>query len=277
MKYRPTRSLRLLRFVARSIEINGFRGMIVEFYQRLCRSLRSRGVGGTLRNTFRNSHQVPADPTLERPHPFDLLHGTDTGGWISTASLSVVSLSAFFSTVYAGMPPSALIQALSALRIQYEDFSFVDLGCGKGRALMVAAQFPFKHLHGVEIAAELCDIARANIARNPQWAARISIVNDDAAKAIFPDGPLFVYLYNPFLAPVLRRALANLERQLQRSPRPTYLLYADPRFKSVINSFAFLREISTTLYALSDEDAAAQFNPNYKLERFTLYSADCTR
>jgi SAM-dependent methyltransferase len=251
--------------------------MIVEFHQRLFLSLRNRGVGGTLKNTFRNSSPVPAAPAFERPHPFDLLHGTDTGGRISTASLSVVSLSAFYSTLYLGIPPSALIQALSALRIQYEDFAFVDLGCGKGRALLVAAQFPFKHLHGVEIAAELCEIARANVAKDPLWAARISIVNDDATKVIFPDGPLFLYLYNPFLAPVLRRALANLERQLQRSPRPTYLFYADnPRYERVMNSFAFLTEISTTAYGLSVEDAAA--NPlNRTEERFTLYSADCTR
>jgi hypothetical protein len=127
-------------------------------------------------------------------HPFDLLHGVETSGFIPGENIPAISLSALYSTAYTGISPSALTQALSELPIRCGDFTFVDLGCGKGRALMVAAQFPFPHFLGVELASELCNVARANVATDPNWADRISIVNQDATKVIFPHGPLLVYL-----------------------------------------------------------------------------------
>jgi hypothetical protein len=81
-------------------------------------------------------------------------------------------------------------------------------------------------------------------------------------------------MFHPFFARILRRVLANLERQLRRAPRETWLLYANnPRFAGVMERFPFLREISETRHALSPEDTAANvFQLPY--ERFTLYRAD---
>ena len=143
---------------------------------------------------------------------------------MSGAYFSAISLSSIYTTGYSAATPSAFTQALSALPIRYEDFTFVDIGCGKGRALMIAAEFPFQRLLGVEIGPGLCEIARANVATVPGLAARVSIVNEDATSVAYPDGPLLLFLFNPFLAPVLRRVLRNLERQLRHSPRPAYLL-----------------------------------------------------
>ena len=72
----------------------------------------------------------------------------------------------------------------------------------------------------------------------PEWASRITVINEDAAKVTYPETPLVVFLFSPFFAPVLRRVLANLERQLRRAPRETYLLYANnPRFTKVLKRF----------------------------------------
>jgi SAM-dependent methyltransferase len=278
MKFRPTPPLLMLRRLVRSIEHNGIRGAIVHSYQRLTRSLRNHGFKGTFERAFRKAPTAPPTDAVEtRPHSFDLLNGTDTGGYISGAKFSAVSLSALFTTAYLGISPAALTQALSALLIQYEEYTFVDLGCGKGRALMVAAQFPFRNLLGVEIATELADIAKTNVSSKPEWAARITILTQDATEVAFPDGPLLVFLYDPFLAPILRRVLANLERQFRRSPRPTYLLYAkNPRFTQIMNSFPFLKEISDSAYPLTREDTA--LDPFGRTEeRFTLYAANLNR
>jgi SAM-dependent methyltransferase len=277
MKYRPTPPFLLLRRVAISIDKNGFFGSIVDAYRRIIKSLGEHGFGGTVMRVSRRPPKTAEEAAVMQPHPFDLLHGTDTGGYILGANLSAVSLSGLYITAYGSILPSVLTQALSELPIQYEDFTFVDVGCGKGRALLVAADFPFRHLLGIEIAGELCDIARANVATSPDWTTRISIVNQDAATVTLPDGPLLLFLYNPFFAAVLRRFLRNLERQLRRSPRPTYLLYArNPRFTKVLDSFPFLRELSDTGYALSGgTDTGGPFRRSE--ERFTLYSADFTR
>jgi len=103
----------------------------------------------------------------------------------------------------------------------------------------------------VELAPGLCEVARANIAKKSEWASRITVINEDAAKVTYPETPLVVFLFSPFFAPVLRRVLANLERQLRRAPRETYLLYANnPRFTKVLKRFPFLREVWETSYPL---------------------------
>jgi SAM-dependent methyltransferase len=275
----------------RSVALNGVRGAIGHSYNRLLRSLKNHGARGTFERAFLKAPVAPPPIQIpSRPHPFDLLHGTDTGGCISTWNLAAVSLSAIYSSGYIGIPPSTLRPALAALPIKHEDFSFVDLGCGKGRALLVAAQFPFRHLFGVEITDELCDIARANVALNPDWENRISIVNEDATTYIYPDGPFVLYLYYPFLIPVLRRVLTNLVRQLRRSRRPAYLLQADlcangtdckkiytgdPRYQELIRSFPFI-QLSDTVYPISAEEVAVE--PSGCIANsYALCSVDVTR
>ncbi|HEX9199982.1 MAG TPA: class I SAM-dependent methyltransferase [Acidobacteriaceae bacterium] len=258
MKFKPIAPLLLLRRLARSVEANGPRGAIAHSWQRLARSLRNHGIGGTFDRAFRKAPVAPRPATPLPPDPFDLTHGTDTGGYISGANFAAISLSALYTTAYHGTPSTAFTQSLEHLPIKPEDFTFIDLGCGKGRALMVAAQFSFRQLIGVELAPELCRIAESNIATRPDWSARISVLNHNATTFRYPDTPLLIFLYDPFLAPVLRRVLANLERQLRSAPRETWLLYANnPRFTHVLERFPFLREVSHLRYPLSPEDTAA--------------------
>jgi SAM-dependent methyltransferase len=276
VKFKPNPPLLLLRRLARSVEKNGVRGAVVRSWQRLVRSLGNHGLGGTLERAF---VKAPAAPVREArpPHPFDVRHGTDTGGYISGADLQGVSLSGLYATAYAGVPPSVMTQAIAELPLRPAEFTFVDLGCGKGRALLVAAEFPFPRLLGVELATELCEAARANVASNADWSARISILNQDATTVVYPDGRLLIFMFHPFLAPVLRKVLANLERQLPRAPREVYLLYArNPRFTEVMERFPFLREVSESSYPLSAEDAAADYF-DLAEERLTLYHVDLSR
>lgn len=273
MKYRPVPPFLQIRQFVQAIAEYGFWGAVVDFWKRLFRSIRDRGFIGTLRRVSPNRRPPQVEMASKGPHPFDLLHGTDTSGHITGTRLSANSLSAMYITGYAGIPPSALTQAISALQIDFEQFTFVDIGCGKGRALLVASQFPFGRLLGLEIASELCDIARTNIARRHDWAARISIVEQDAAAFTFPEGPLVLYLYDPFRAPQLRRFLKNLERQLMRSPRSVYLLYGwDPHHSEVMNSFDFLKLSSEISYNLSAEDVAHDIWGRTE-ERFSVYYA----
>ncbi len=233
---------------------------------------------------------MPHIDQLRQPHPFDLLHGTDTGGRYSAADLDSVSLSSLYATGYLGIPPSTLRSALAALPVNHEDFSFVDIGCGKGRALFVAAEFPFRRLFGVEIASKLCEVAWANAARNPAWEKRVSIANQDAKSFVFPDGPLVLFFYYPFYSRVLRRVLANVGRELRQSPRPFYLLHGhlyvnasdssaehvDIRtYRKVMQSFPYFREVSDAVYPLSAADAAAEPS-GITMNRFLLYSAGVT-
>lgn len=287
MKYRPSPPLRLLRRLFRSIDNHGIRGAVLHSCRRMAHSLSEYGLSGTFERAFIKAPEWPQAAVTWAPHPFDLLYGTDTGGNYSAADLSAVSLSALYATGYRGVPTSTLKPALATLPIQHEKFSFVDIGCGKGRALLIAAEFPFRRLCGVEIASELCQVARANLALKPEWEQRIAIAEQDATTYLYPEGPLVVYLYNPFYAALLRRVLANLERQLRRSPRPTYILYGDvysttdldkvmageSRFESAMNPLSSMRILSDRAYPLSAEEAAAE-PLGATANRFTLLSFD---
>jgi len=109
----------------------------------------------------------------------------------------------------------------------------------------------------VELAVEMAQIARANVALNPAWAERISVVNEDALSYKLPDGPVVLFLYHPFTIMLLRHFLKKLERQIRRSPRPTYIIDVDayaaeveavfrdtPRCRAAMASFPFLREVA---------------------------------
>lgn len=288
MRYRPAPLLQLIRRFARSVEYYGFLAALKRSYQRLFRSLRNHGFSGTFERAFIKAPPPPTISDTEQPHPFDLLFGTDTGGYFAGDQLASVSLAALSITAYLGVPPSTFRPALVSLPIKFEEYSFVDIGCGKGRALLIAAEFPLRHLFGIEIADELCKIAKANVACKPDWEQRITILNEDATAFTYPDGPLLVYLYRPFYNSILRRVIANLERQLRRAPRPTYLLYVDlhngdfstvyqfpPRCRKVMQSFSLIHELSDTAYQISDEEAPAEPSAA-RLNRYTLYSACVT-
>ncbi len=120
--------------------------------------------------------------------------------------------------------------------IRYEDFTFIDLGAGKGRVLLVASRFPFKRLIGVEFARELVETARRNIER---FGCRAEVVHADAADYRFPSENLVVYLYNPFGPEVLRPVLSYL-REISTG-REVYLVYLNPKNSSCVEEFA--REI----------------------------------
>jgi len=49
---------------------------------------------------------------------------------------------------------------LKNLNIVHEDYDFVDIGCGKGRSIMLASDFPFRSITGIEISKTLCAIAK---------------------------------------------------------------------------------------------------------------------
>lgn len=278
MKYKPSPPFRLLRRLLLSIEKNGVRGAMVRSWQRLARSFGKHGLRGTLDRAFVHAPSpIPVTQQVAlpaQPHSFDVLHGVDTSGYLSGASLPSISLSGIYTTAYLGIAASALEQAIAALPLDHSLFTFVDIGCGKGRALIVAEQFRFPRLLGVELTPELSEIARANIATHADWAARTTVLNQDATTVVYPDGPLVLFLYDPFHAPVLRRVLENLERQLRSAPREVWLLYANnPRLDRVLERFPWLVEVSHTHYPLTAEEIA--LSPLKSVdEQFTLYRCD---
>ena len=290
MKFRPNPVLRLLRRILRSIDHNGVRGAAVNAFRLLIRSIKAYAVRGTLDNAsaYAMPTAAPSDLICDQIHPFDKQYGTDTGGRISSGDMAAVSLSALHAAGYVGIPPSSLRPALAALPLKHEDFTFIDIGCGKGRAALIASEFPFRRIIGVELAMEMARIAHTNVSLKPSWEERISIVNEDALSFELPDDPIVLFLYHPFTTMLLRRFLSKLGRQLRRSPRPTFIIDADaysgkvekvftdtPRCRAAMASFPFLHEVCDLVFPLSEEDMATE-PTGCTMNRFTVFSVDVT-
>jgi len=203
-------------------------------------------------------------------HPFDEQYGTDTSGLIFGDDL--------WSTAYYGVTPSLLTQMVGALDLDWERFVFIDLGSGKGRALLLASQFPFKKIIGVEFVPELSAAAMANIAKfNPPWrrCKEIESINEDAAKFEYPPDPLVVYVYNPFLSPVLKKCLKHLSSSIEKEPREVYLIYGNPVFERLVKRYAprFKRQWERTFAFTSEEAAVDRFGSHEEKVILWKYSA----
>ncbi len=157
---------------------------------------------------------------------FDARHGTDTLTDVGLQGLSIAGENRRHGNRYHPTPPRALKQVLARLGISPADYSFVDIGSGKGRTLLVASTLGFRRVIGVEFAAELHAIAQANIQvwQARQGTAAIEAVHADATAYALPEGNLVLYFFQPFDAVVLRQVLARVRQAAEAQPRARLLV-----------------------------------------------------
>ena len=169
--------------------------------------------------------------------PIDATYGTETAGIREVGSLQSSDLVAVRSAGrYEPSSGQIVTNALSRLGIDYRDYSFVDFGSGKGRALIIAAGFPFKSVVGVELFRELHEIARRNIAKLPPEAVRcglIETVHADAARFEPPPHSLVCYLYDPFAGPAVSALARRLVGHCDEHGCRAIVIYVDPRYRAV--------------------------------------------
>ena len=175
---------------------------------------------------------------------FDATRHVQTSSPVSLHQLTLVGTEQIGGD-YLPTRPSVVRQTLARLPIQnHQEYTFIDLGSGKGRILLIAAEYPFRKVQGLEIALELHREAKQNISRyhHPsQRCALIESVNVDALEYAFPEGNLILYLFNPFLPEVLKKVLTNLESSLAQRPRHVIVILVNPVFGSVVEEKPFLR------------------------------------
>ncbi len=163
---------------------------------------------------------------------FDAAHGTDTAAVLVGRELGpAVTRGGHLVIHYETTSEEAIRMPLDSLSAGLAGCTFVDLGCGKGKPLLVAASYPFRRLVGVDISPACVKIARRNVARyGPERIdpARVELRVGEAEEFEFPPGPLVVYLYNPFPGAVLERVVAHLEASLREWPRACAVVYVNP-------------------------------------------------
>jgi len=143
-----------------------------------------------------------------------------------------------------------MIEALrEQTHLDFSDFVFIDLGSGKGRTLLMASDYPFRRIIGVELLPALHQAARENLSKYrsaSQKCFALEAICSDATEFSFPAEPIVLYLFNPFPESGLRRAIANLEQSLRDHPRAAYVLYHNPLLEPVLSESATFSKIGGT-------------------------------
>ncbi len=158
-----------------------------------------------------------------------------------------------FHSPYQPTEAALFHEMLGTLREQshsdFHDFIFVDLGSGKGRTLLMASDYPFRRIVGVELLPVLHRAAQDNLSRyrsESQKCFALESICADATEFTFPVEPTVLYLFNPFPEAGLKRMVANLERSLLEHPRSVYVLYHNPLLERVLGGSAALKKIGGT-------------------------------
>jgi SAM-dependent methyltransferase len=210
-------------------------------------NLHHRGFWPTLRFFLAEMWDFLRDSTPARQRQrygdidFDWEHRVDTTE--ATVSLRNRFLGVFHSA-YQPTAPEAFHEMIGQLGIDYSQFTFLDLGSGKGRTLLMAAEYPFRRILGVELIPELHRIAEENIARfKGGLGDRVQSICADARTFAFPPDPTVLFLFNPFPHPVLEEVLQRLMRSLADHKRTVYLIYHNPVLELVLAQYPDLKLI----------------------------------
>lgn len=158
-------------------------------------------------------------------------------------------LAGMFLSPYQPTEPTLFHEMMRSLGIDCSRFIFIDLGSGRGRTLLMAAEYPFKRIIGVELLPLLHAVAEENISKYKDKSSRcieVASTCQDAREFVFPAEPIVLYLFNPLPQAGLQKVLQHLEDSLRTHPRPVWVVYHNPLLEHVLAGCHAFRKISAT-------------------------------
>ena len=193
----------------------------------------------------------------DRKHPFDRLYGCDTSGFLYGEDVNTGHPAEEHGSPYAGVQPSVLRKVLATIP-QLEKCTFVDLGCGKGRPMLVASEFPFHDIVGVELSPQLVRVAKKNAAimakRHPQCTP-IRVEQGDATTYPLPAGNVVLFIYNSFDRELMLKVVEGVERALTAgAARSIYVVYCNPASGDCFDASSLLTRRFAQTLAYSPEE-----------------------
>lgn len=174
---------------------------------------------------------------------FDRRYGTDTQGIIEPFELDHVGPHGAHSTGHQPIQTPLFHRMIERVGMDMPSTDFIDFGSGKGRAVLLAAHYPFHRVMGVEFSSTLHEIAVQNVRRfnaRRNSTVAIDLFRADAAEFEFPLQPLLCFFYNPFDGEVMDKVLARLKASVHAHPRPVHVIYRNPVYAECFARCGFL-------------------------------------
>ena len=241
------------------------------FVSAAVRGYREGGLRGALGHAV---FALIAPHALRRRHVagmrYDLECNVQTNEILDYPDDMVVKGSLAEGEFYEAAPIEVFRCALPRLNVDLSEFVFIDLGSGKGRAVLLASEFPFKRAIGVEFAEDIHSLAVRNFARfksDRQKCYTLESHCADAGEYSYPDDKLVVFIFNAFKKSLLKRVLDNLEASYRKNPRKIFLVFLHPSKRNeVMSVLATLQDLKSRPIFNGDIDRLLYYrNTPYKL------------
>jgi SAM-dependent methyltransferase len=195
---------------------------VTKFLHRVFSSVRQQGLGGTL---------AKIAGTLPEKL-FDAKYSTDTCTRSNLNTLTIASENRAHGTRYEPTRVLSLQKLLPTIRrMAPADSVLVDLGCGKGRVLLLAARAGFPKVRGLEFASELCDVARRNCSTfkaKTGVTATFDVIHADVTKYAIQTEENVFFLFNPFDVVIFEQVLLAVLDSWRMSPRRILMVICLP-------------------------------------------------
>jgi hypothetical protein len=199
---------------------------------------------------------------------FDLKHGVNTCAVMFQDDVSGMSPERKEEIVrYEPTPVDVARSVLEKLPIDYSEYTFIDYGSGKARVLLLASEYPFKKIIGVELFKCLIEIARKNfkVCKNlNQKCIDIEMRCANATQFRLPNDPLVIFFFTPFKGMIMDQVAGNIKESLNNTPRPIHIVYYGSR-DEIIKMFSDMNVTHKEIYSKRPLSATG----NYKAHLFS--------
>ena len=173
-------------------------------------------------------------------------YGINTTGADELKDLSKKGVDISHATMY--MPISyLLLEDIFRQLPATSKMHFLDIGCGKGRAMCVAAYYGYKNITGVDFSKQFCADARTNLMRTQEKfpAIKYDVITADAMNYEIPPMVDCIFLFNPFDVVVMTAVVYNIMESAKEHSRDIIVAYANPLYLDLFLEEGFIEIFHT--------------------------------
>ncbi len=217
---------------------------MIYFVKKVCKAIKTRGIWSVVTFLIKRPSYF-YDKFLD--FQFEKKYQIDTKQIIPLTEYDMTKTALQDANYYEGISVSFYKKMIRHIPLPMNDYTFIDLGSGKGKALILATEDSFKNVIGVEFSPPIHAIAQSNIARYKkisQNSTQISLYCQNAQDFKFPKENIIIFLYNPFSGQLLDEVLTNIEQHIvQNKDRKIFILYRNPKCSEQLKNRKHIKTI----------------------------------